>query len=62
MTDKNIDKAKGRVKGAASARTGGRRPQNKGRVDQAEELCQEGRGHGRRHPHRPQEGQQKKKR
>ena len=35
MTDKNIDKAKGRVKGAASARTGGRRPQNKGRVDQA---------------------------
>ena len=35
MTDKNIDKAKGRVKEAAGALTGDRRVKNEGRVDQA---------------------------
>jgi uncharacterized protein YjbJ (UPF0337 family) len=35
MTDKNIDKAKGRVKEAAGALTGDRRLKNEGRVDQA---------------------------
>jgi uncharacterized protein YjbJ (UPF0337 family) len=35
MTDKNIDKAKGRVKEAAGALTGDRHLKNKGRVDQA---------------------------
>ncbi len=35
MTDKNIDKAKGRVKEAAGALTGNRRLKNEGRVDQA---------------------------
>jgi uncharacterized protein YjbJ (UPF0337 family) len=35
MTNKHIDKAKGRVKEAAGALTGNRRLKNKGRVDQA---------------------------
>jgi uncharacterized protein YjbJ (UPF0337 family) len=35
MTNKNIDKAKGRVKGAAGALTGDRHLKNTGRVDQA---------------------------
>jgi uncharacterized protein YjbJ (UPF0337 family) len=35
MTDKNIDKAKGRVKEAAGALTGDRQLKNEGRVDQA---------------------------
>ena len=35
MTNKNIDKAKGRVKEAAGALTGDRHLKNKGRVDQA---------------------------
>jgi uncharacterized protein YjbJ (UPF0337 family) len=35
MTDKNVDKAKGRVKEAAGALTGDRSLKNKGRVDQA---------------------------
>ena len=35
MTDKNIDKAKGRVKEAAGALTGERRLKNEGRVEQA---------------------------
>ena len=35
MPDKNIDKAKGRVKEAAGALTGNRRLKNEGRVDQA---------------------------
>jgi uncharacterized protein YjbJ (UPF0337 family) len=35
MTDKNIDKAKGRVKEAAGALTGDRRLKNEGRVAQA---------------------------
>jgi uncharacterized protein YjbJ (UPF0337 family) len=35
MTDKNIDKAKGRVKEAAGALTGNRRMKNEGRSDQA---------------------------
>ena len=35
MTDKNIDKATGRVKEAAGALTGNRRLKNEGRVDQA---------------------------
>jgi uncharacterized protein YjbJ (UPF0337 family) len=35
MTNKNVDKAKGRVKEAAGALTGNRRLKNKGRVDQA---------------------------
>jgi uncharacterized protein YjbJ (UPF0337 family) len=35
MTDKNIDKAKGRAKEAAGAVTGDRRLKNEGRVDQA---------------------------
>ncbi len=35
MTDRNIDKGKGRVKEAAGALTGDRRLQNEGRVDQA---------------------------
>jgi uncharacterized protein YjbJ (UPF0337 family) len=35
MTNKNIDKAKGRVKEAAGAVTGGRHLENKGRIDQA---------------------------
>ena len=35
MTDKNIDKAKGRVKEAAGALTGNRRLKKEGRVDQA---------------------------
>jgi uncharacterized protein YjbJ (UPF0337 family) len=35
MTDKHIDKAKGRVKEAAGALTGDRHLQNEGRVDQA---------------------------
>jgi uncharacterized protein YjbJ (UPF0337 family) len=34
MTDKNIDKAKGRVKEAAGALTGDRRLKREGRVDQ----------------------------
>ena len=35
MTNKNIDKAKGRVKEAAGALTGNRRLKNEARVDQA---------------------------
>jgi uncharacterized protein YjbJ (UPF0337 family) len=35
MTDKSIDKAKGRVKEAAGALTGDRRLKNEGRRDQA---------------------------
>jgi uncharacterized protein YjbJ (UPF0337 family) len=35
MTNKNVDKAKGRVKEAAGALTGDRRLKNKGRADQA---------------------------
>jgi uncharacterized protein YjbJ (UPF0337 family) len=35
MTDKHIDKTKGRVKEAAGALTGNRRLKNEGRVDQA---------------------------
>jgi uncharacterized protein YjbJ (UPF0337 family) len=35
MTDKNIDKAKGRVKEAAGALTADTRLKNEGRVDQA---------------------------
>jgi uncharacterized protein YjbJ (UPF0337 family) len=35
MTDKNIDKAKGRVKEAAGAVTGDSRLKNEGRVEQA---------------------------
>jgi uncharacterized protein YjbJ (UPF0337 family) len=35
MTDKNIDKAKGRVKEAAGALTGDRSLKNEGRGDQA---------------------------
>jgi uncharacterized protein YjbJ (UPF0337 family) len=35
MTNKNIDKAKGRVKEAAGALAGDRHLKNKGRVDQA---------------------------
>jgi uncharacterized protein YjbJ (UPF0337 family) len=35
VTNKNIDKAKGRVKEAAGAATGDRHLKNKGRVDQA---------------------------
>jgi uncharacterized protein YjbJ (UPF0337 family) len=35
MTNKNIDKAKGRVKEAAGALTGDRHLKNKGRVDHA---------------------------
>ena len=35
MTDKNIDKAKGRAKEAAGALTGNRHLKNEGRVDQA---------------------------
>lgn len=34
MTDKNIDKAKGRAKEAAGALTGDKRLKNEGRVDQ----------------------------
>jgi uncharacterized protein YjbJ (UPF0337 family) len=34
MTDKNIDKAKGRAKEAAGALTGNKRLKNEGRVDQ----------------------------
>jgi uncharacterized protein YjbJ (UPF0337 family) len=35
MTDKNIDKAKGRIKEAAGALTGNQRLKNEGRDDQA---------------------------
>jgi uncharacterized protein YjbJ (UPF0337 family) len=35
MTDKNIDKAKGRVKEAAGALSGNQRLKDEGRVDQA---------------------------
>jgi uncharacterized protein YjbJ (UPF0337 family) len=35
MTDKHVNKAKGRVKEAAGALTGNRRLKNAGRVDQA---------------------------
>ena len=35
MPDKNIDKAKGRVKEAAGALTGNKRLKDEGRVDQA---------------------------
>ena len=35
MTDKNIDKAKGRVKEAAGVVSGNKRLENEGRVDQA---------------------------
>jgi uncharacterized protein YjbJ (UPF0337 family) len=35
MTDKNIDKAKGRVKEATGALTGDRHLKNEGRADQA---------------------------
>jgi uncharacterized protein YjbJ (UPF0337 family) len=35
MTDKNVDKAKGRAKEAAGALTGDRQLKNEGRVDQA---------------------------
>ncbi len=35
MTDKNIDKAKGRAKEAAGALTGDRHLKNEGRIDQA---------------------------
>jgi uncharacterized protein YjbJ (UPF0337 family) len=36
MTDKNIDKAKGRVKQAAGALSGDKRLKNEGRVEEAE--------------------------
>ncbi len=36
MTNKHVDKAKGRVKEAAGALTGDRHLKNEGRVDQAE--------------------------
>ena len=36
MTNKNIDKAKGRVKEAAGALTGNRRLKNEGRIDHAQ--------------------------
>jgi uncharacterized protein YjbJ (UPF0337 family) len=35
MTDKHVDKAKGRAKESAGALTGNRRLKNEGRVDQA---------------------------
>jgi uncharacterized protein YjbJ (UPF0337 family) len=35
MSNKNIDKAKGRVKEAAGALTGNRRLKNEGRIDRA---------------------------
>jgi uncharacterized protein YjbJ (UPF0337 family) len=35
MTNKNVDKAKGRAKGAAGALTADRHLKNEGRVDQA---------------------------
>jgi uncharacterized protein YjbJ (UPF0337 family) len=35
MTDKHVNKAKGRIKEAAGALTGNRRLKNAGRVDQA---------------------------
>jgi uncharacterized protein YjbJ (UPF0337 family) len=35
MTNKNVDKAKGRAKEAAGALTGDKRLKNEGRVDQA---------------------------
>jgi uncharacterized protein YjbJ (UPF0337 family) len=35
MTDKNVDKAKGRVKEAAGAVSGNKRLKNEGRADQA---------------------------
>jgi uncharacterized protein YjbJ (UPF0337 family) len=35
MTDKHVNKAKGRIKEAAGALTGNRRLKNEGRVDQA---------------------------
>ena len=35
MTNKNIDKARGRVNEPAGALTGNRRPNNEGRVDHA---------------------------
>jgi uncharacterized protein YjbJ (UPF0337 family) len=35
MTDKNIDKAKGRVKQAAGALSGDKRLKNKGRIEEA---------------------------
>ena len=35
MTDKNIDKAKGRVKQAAGALSGDKRLKNEGRVEEA---------------------------
>ncbi|MGZ6565543.1 MAG: CsbD family protein [Solirubrobacteraceae bacterium] len=54
MTNKNIDKAKGRVKEAAGALTGDRHLKNEGRVDQAKGSPKESRRQGRRHPHRPQ--------
>ena len=40
MTDKNIDKTKGRVKEAAGALTGDRTLKNRGRVDQAKGSAQ----------------------
>ena len=57
MTDKNIDKAKGRVKEAAGAANRrqtleARRPRRPG-----QEFGQERRGQGRRHP-RPPQGQE----
>jgi uncharacterized protein YjbJ (UPF0337 family) len=44
MTDKNVDKTKGRAKEAAGALTGDRHLKNEGRIDQARSLGQERRG------------------
>jgi uncharacterized protein YjbJ (UPF0337 family) len=53
MTNKNIDKAKGRVKEAAGALTGDRQLKNEGRVDQAKGSAKNACRQGWRHPHRP---------
>jgi uncharacterized protein YjbJ (UPF0337 family) len=53
MANKNVNKAKGRVKEAAGALTGDTHLKNEGRADHAQGLGAERRGQGRRHPHRP---------
>ena len=58
MTDKNIDKAKGRAKEAAGALTGDKRLKNEGRVDQAKGSAKKTVGQSRRHTHRPQQKQE----
>jgi len=55
MANKNIDKAKGRVKKATGALTGNRRLKNEGRADHAKGSVKQRRGQGLQRRHGPEE-------